>query len=474
MRATAVIVVGVLAAVALASLVMLTPQTEAESGDGLQATAPPTNTLRATAPPTNTLRPSPPPTNTLRPSPSATPTVTRTPTPTPTQTPSPTATFTPTFTPSPTATTVGPDEYPEDFNPLTGLPYPSDEARDRRTLIVKVSNFPPVVRPQSGLNEADIVFEYEVEGGVTRFAAIYRSQGTERVGSIRSARLLDLELVVMFQGLLAYSGANAWIDNYIMEADWFWRALTPQHGVNCPPFCRSGEEDKPYEHTLYGNTYEMWDVAEERQVNQGMAFRGLAFSYEPDPGGVPAQDIYIEYWNDLQTTRWQYNPGDGRYYRWNTDIPHVDAVTGNQIATDNVVILAAEHIDRPDIYESETAGIVIETALWGNGDAWLLRDGQWWEGTWWHAQGRTGLWLTFPDGETMHLKPGQTWFEVVRPFNLANRVTISEQPIDMQATAEAIFAQQTQAAVQTATAIAPYITPTPSPQPPPPGADQLP
>jgi len=432
------LIAGALGIALIASIAGGLPRSEASVG--VQATIPPTNTPRPTIPATNTPRPSP--------------------TPMYTATPSPTPSITPTSTPSPTPTTIGPNEYPENINPLTGLPYPSEEARNRRNLIVKVSNFPEIVRPQSGLDKADIVFEYEVEGGATRFAAIYRSQGTDFVGSIRSARLLDLELVHMFDALLAYSGSNEWIRQYILESDWKWRALSPHLGVNCPPFCRYPEDGKAYEHTLFGNTYQMWEVAEERQINEGLPGRGFAFSETPDPGGKPALDIFIASYNERQSTRWQYNPEDGRYYRWNTNLPHVDAVTGKQLAADNIVVLAAEHIDRPDILDSETSGVVIETVLWGNGPAYVFRDGLWYEGTWWHTQGRTGLWLTYPDGErSIHLKPGQTWVEVVRPFMWG--VEVSEEKADMVATAEAIYATQTQSVALTATAIAPYITPSP-------------
>ncbi|GIV81324.1 MAG: hypothetical protein KatS3mg051_0678 [Anaerolineae bacterium] len=111
----------------------------------------------------------------------------------------------------------------------------------------------------------------------------------------------------------------------------------------------------------------------------------------------------------------------------------MDAITGKQLAADNVVILEAEHIDRPDILDSEVSGVVIETVLWGRGTAWLFRDGLWYKGIWAHAQGKPGLWLLFPDGQTpMHLKPGQTWFNVVRPVMYG--VQVSEQPADMVAT----------------------------------------
>ena len=460
MRRLALVLVisGVLVVALVGGVTSVSPRTAA----GQDApTAPPTNTPRPTA----TNSPTPPPTNTPRPTATFTPTLTPTATYTPTPTATNTPTATPTFTPSPTATIVGPSEYPDNYNPLTGLPYPNEAARDRRTLIVKVSNFPEIVRPQSGLDKADIVFEYEVEGAVTRFAAIYRSQGAEKVGSMRSARLIDLELVPMFQALLAYSGANDWIYNFILDQDWKWQALTPQMGVNCPPFCRYPEEGRAYEHTLFGNTYEAWQVAEDRQVNDGYAVKGFAFSDVPDDGGKPAQDIFIDFWNPRQDTRWQYNPDDGRYYRFNNGLPHVDAITGEQLSTDNVVILEAQHIDRPDILDSEISGVVIETQLWGRGTAWLFRDGRWYEGIWAHGQGRSGLWLLYADGETpMHLTPGQTWFEIVRPVMYG--VEVSEYKPDMAATASAIYATGTQSSAMTATAVAPYITPTPvSPTP---------
>lgn len=422
----------------------------------------PVGAQQATPPPTNTSRPTSPPTNTPRPTATASPTNTATPLPTATATATATMTPSPTATPSPTPTLMGPSEYPEGFNPLTGLPWPSEEAANRRTLIVKVSNFPELVRPQSGLQAADIVFEYEAEGAVTRFAAIYRSQGSDHVGSVRSARLIDLELVPMFQALLAYSGANNWIYNYVLESDWKWRALTPQMGVN-DPFERFPEDGKAYEHTLFADTYKLWEVAEEYQVNDGVGMRGLAFSDVPDPNGEAAQDIFINYWNPRQDTRWQYDPSDGKYYRWNNGLPHTDRATGEQLHTDNVVILEVEHVDRPDILDSEVSGVVIEQIIWGNGRAWLFRDGQWYKGLWWHAKDKPGLWLQYEDADQspMHLKPGQTWFEVVRPVMYG--VEISAQKADMAGTAEAIYATATESFARTATAIAPFITPSPVP-----------
>src|SRR5258708_6898569 len=182
--------------------VVLSSVHPANSAEG----APPTNTKRpvlSTLPPTNTPRSAAPG------SPTSIPTKTKPPTATASPTRTATSTRTPSPTPSITPTTIGPVNYPDNINSLTGLPYPDEAAKKRRNLIVKVSNYTWIVRPQSGLSQADLVWEYEVEGGVTRFAAIYRSQGADHVGSVRSARLPDLELVPLYQGILAYSASNA-------------------------------------------------------------------------------------------------------------------------------------------------------------------------------------------------------------------------------------------------------------------------
>ena len=78
--------------------------------------------------------------------------------------------------------------------PFTGLPLTDAAVRDRRPLAIKVANTENV-RPQDGLSKADVVIEQRVEYNLTRFTVIYYSQGAARVGSIRSARLPDLESV---------------------------------------------------------------------------------------------------------------------------------------------------------------------------------------------------------------------------------------------------------------------------------------
>ena len=394
----------------------------------------PTNTSTFT--PTFTPTDTPTATDTFTPSatftPSDTPTASFTPSDTPTATASFTPSDTPTATSTPSPTPIGPISYPEGISPLTGLPYPNAEAMGRRPIIVKISNWPPVVRPQSGLSFADIVFEYEAEGGVTRFAAIFRSQSANHVGSVRSGRLIDLELVTMFEALLAYSGSSDPIRQMILDAPWRWRAFSPHLGDNCPPFCRFEREGLAFEHTLFVDLDGVWALADQRGVNTGMLVRGLAFSEVVPDGGRPASQVYIDWWGETDAT-WQYNAADGLYYRWNSGVPHSDALTGEQLRANNVVVLAAPHVERPDLFEPESSSASLEIQLWGTGYAYVLRDGQIYQGYWQRPdREQGGLQLTWGNNVPIPLHPGTTWFEVVREGFPG--VFVSEQRGDMEAT----------------------------------------
>jgi hypothetical protein len=370
--------------------------------------------------------------------PSLTPTPTETPTATLTPTPSPTITPSPTDTPSPTPTPIGPSYYPEGINTLTGLPFPNQEAMDRRNLIVKISNFPPIVRPQSGVNEADVVYEYEVEGGVTRFAAIFRSNAPHHVGPVRSGRLLDLELAPMYEALLAYSGASGPVQELLLGQPWSRQIITPSIGDNCREagFCRFPNEGRAFEHTLFVDTAMVWDRATVRGVNTGRRARGFAFDETPDPSGLPATDAYID-WYGQTDARWQYDPDTGHYVRFTEGQPHFDRADGQQLWADNVVIIEVPHEERPDLFEPESNSASQQIDLWDTGRAYVLRDGVYYQGYWRRANRDPGtaLELFYGNNIPIKLQPGRTWVTVVRWLG---DVVLSEEPADMQATGTAM------------------------------------
>jgi hypothetical protein len=429
---------------ALMAIIVVLPAAAQEQITALQVTLPGTNTPSpiefsfATNTPTG-----PTATATNTPTPTATFTPSDTPTNTPTATFTPTDTPTATDTPSPTPTPNGPFSYPENVNPLTGQEYPSEEAKARRNLIVKVSNYPPIVRPQSGLNLADLVYEYETEGGVTRFAAIFRNNAPPHVGSVRSARLIDLELVPMYSALLAYSGTSDPIQKMILASDFVYQTFSPLKGDNCENagFCRFPNGDLPFEHTLFLDTNKLWELATARNVNTGYKARGFAFADQPDPNGAPINDILVD-WYGQTDARWQYDTETGRYLRWTDSVPHIDLMDGQQLWADNLIIIEVPHNDRPDLFEPESRTASLEIALWDQGRAYVFRDGVFYQG-YWRRQDReqgSALQLIYGNNQPIMLKPGRSWVSIVRGFG---DVLVSENRMDMEATGTAIFANAT-------------------------------
>ncbi|MBI1281230.1 MAG: DUF3048 domain-containing protein [Anaerolineaceae bacterium] len=404
----------------------------------LQVTLPGTNTPKPTVFDFATNTPAGP-TST----PSRTPTATNTPTATATASFTPTATPTATDTPSPTPTPNGPFSYPENINPLTGQEYPSQAAKERRNLIVKISNYPPIVRPQTGVNQADMVWEYETEGGVTRFAAIFRNNAPDHVGSVRSARLIDLELVPMYNALLAYSGTSAPIQKLILSSDFVYQTFSPLKGDNCEDagFCRFPKGDLPFEHTLFLDTNLIWAKATRRNVNTGYKARGLAFNPTPDAGGQPAAEAYID-WYGQADARWQYDEATGHYLRFSDGVPHMDARDGKQLWADDLIILEVPHNDHPDIFDPGVKYLSIQIELWDQGRAYLLRDGQVFQGYWRRKDKEPGsaLQLVYGNNIPMMVKPGRSWVSVVRGFG---DVFINTTKADMVGTATAIANQAT-------------------------------
>ena len=323
---------------------------------------------------------------------------------------------------------IGPFEYPDGFNPMTGLPYPNAEVRARRNLIVKISNHPPVVRPQHGVNAADIVYEYEAEGGVTRFAAIYRTNAPEKVGSVRSGRLMDMELVTMYSALLAYSGTSKPIRNLFLNSDFRWRLISPSIGDNCENagFCRDNTlTARPYEHRLFGDTTKMWGVATQRNVNVGFRAVGFAFSEQPAVGGIAARDVFITGYGRTDA-RWQYDESSGHYLRYSDSVPHFDAADNQQLWADNLVIIEVPHNPRPDLFPPGSADESFEVALWGSGRAYVFRDGAIFVGFWQRLGSEPGkaLLLMLGNSKPIYLKPGRTWITVAR--SLGNTIVNAE------------------------------------------------
>ncbi|MBA3873491.1 MAG: DUF3048 domain-containing protein, partial [Anaerolineae bacterium] len=202
-------------------------------------------------------------------------------------------------------------EFAADVNPLTGLQVKDPSVLNRRPQVIKISNAPVLVRPQAGIGAADIVFEHYAEGGLTRFSAIFYSQAPDRVGSIRSARLIDTDLMPMFGGLLIFSGASTGVETLLNNADYANRLFK---GVlfGQPYFWRDETIEVP--HNMFMNPNAVWKKATEEGINQRPNLRGLSFDATV-PGGNKAVVSKIDIRYRATRVIWKYDPAIGLYRR---------------------------------------------------------------------------------------------------------------------------------------------------------------
>lgn len=318
----------------------------------------------------------------------------------------------------PAAAAYGPTGFPAGVDPLTGVTVADATTLERRPVAVKIQLFPRGGRPPYGISAADIVYDYYQNFGMTRLHAIFYGNNAEKVGPIRSARLLDIDLIHMYKTVFAFGSAEQRTYSKLFNQE-FANRLVVEGGANCPPLCR---EDPNGANSLVANTKELGNYVQTRGAdNVRQNLDGMSFNPALPANGTPLGQLFVRF-SISAYTHWDYDANSGRYLRFQdiqeaTDLaseayePLVDRTTNQQIAADNVVVLIAPHQfvfgTKPGPSE------VVEINLTGSGPAYALRDGQVYEVVWNRAAKENLITLTFPDGTVYPFKPGATWFEVV-------------------------------------------------------------
>lgn len=289
--------------------------------------------------------------------------------------------------------------------PLTGELLIDVPSAHHPAVVVKMDNSAEA-RPQSGINEADIVYELLVEG-ITRYALVYHSQAPDPVGPVRSARSSDIELLAnLGRPLLGWSGGNPGVMGEVRGA--VQNGFLIDAGVDSSgEYYRDGSRVAP--HNLYTRVNGL--LAEHAPADAGpppplFAYRkpGEPYGGGFEPGAGVRIDfgsgVKAEYVWDAERGGWDRFQVDGRHSRPNSAT--VDA-NGVQVAPQNVVIMFLEYGVSPADARSPMA---IST---GGGEAIVLTDGKLVRGRWSRENPLLGWTLVDNSGNPIHLTPGRTW-----------------------------------------------------------------
>ena len=366
-------------------------------------------------------------------SPAATPTI-----PVPSATLAPAATATETAVPATATATVTPSPLPptatatpQAIDPLTGLAVADPAVLDRRPLAVKVAHFPRHVREaQVGLSMADNVWEHYAEGGTTRFTAIFLSQSPEKIGNVRSARLIDTYLGQAYQAMLVASGSSSGTLQRLKETDFFNRVIAEATGYKgCPILCREAPASETTD-KLYTSAAAVWDLAKSLGLDGQQDLDGYAFDEAAPAGGTPISTVHVDWQVNNTVAEWRYDPASKLYARWiDTDqmptlAPHVDTLNGQALTAADIVVVYAKY-ETSNIHESDSGNKLYfsyDIELYGSGPAKLFRDGQQYDLTWTRDAAQGGLpRFTDAGGNPVAFRPGQVWFEAVSS-NSVNKV----------------------------------------------------
>lgn len=295
---------------------------------------------------------------------------------------------------------------PANTCPFTGLPLNGLDLAARRPLLIKLGNSPPE-RPQSGLQDADIVVEHLTEGAITRFSAVFYCSDATAIGPIRSARLIDLELVPMFGAIFAHVGGSEPVRQMIAESE-IAQADFDDYG-RAPIFREVPERKRPF--NRYTSTTEMYELAAKKNLITGAPLPAFRYDAAVPQGGRAASTVTVPYRKNLSDAVFTYVPASGLYQRGTAAAPQLDAVSNEPLTTANVLVLYAPH-ETTTIVEDSLGSRSIRIPLTGGGKATLLRDGQAFDVTWSRTDPHALFQFTDASGRAVAFKPGNLWIEV--------------------------------------------------------------
>jgi Protein of unknown function (DUF3048) N-terminal domain/Protein of unknown function (DUF3048) C-terminal domain/Bacterial Ig-like domain len=272
-------------------------------------------------------------------------------------------------------------------------------------IIIQIENSTqPTVRPQTGMQQADMIYEYISEFGIPRLSAIYWHPPSSLVGPVRSCRLITVQLEQMYRGMIYCSGAN----DYVLGQVWKWPNVVYDYAYMYAFMYRASDRVAP--HNV---------IARPDQIAAHTAQAGLpALNYDIAPahpdaplaGATPATSVYIAQHN----ATWRYDANSHEYFKWQDGAPFGNVGTG-QIHAKNVIV---EHVQAYLDANPANTGVhhTYNTEYYelaGEGSADIYSDGGMIHATWRHPDRNLPVVYYGADGNPIDLNTGLTWVHVI-------------------------------------------------------------
>lgn len=294
--------------------------------------------------------------------------------------------------------------------PLSGQVAETAEQVDVPVVAVKVENSSSA-RPQAGLNEAEIVYEEPVEGGITRFIALYHCQGSDRIGPVRSARLVDPDVLRQYgRPLFVYAGGVDEVFRAIEQA-----GLVDMNFLPFEPLYHI-DPNRSAPHNLFIATQEFRDEADDGEPPPEEIFTFDEAPPEPT-ASKPARRIHADFSPSADVT-WKYSKKRDLWQRFHDDERH--RLEQGAVRANNVVVQIVKV--RPGTILDAAGNPSPEIDVIGEGKVYVFRNGRVIEGTWSRPRRKDPTEFLDAAGEPIALAPGNTWIELfpkAEPFDFS-------------------------------------------------------
>ena len=270
---------------------------------------------------------------------------------------------------------------------------------DGPILVVKIDDTPPA-HPQAGLEDADVVYIEQVEGGLTRLAAVFSSKIPTVIGPVRSARISDIEILQQYGRVaFAYSGAQSKLLPVIAAANLEnlgAQRQSPEIYANDPlriaPTAMMLQAQKLMANVAAANL----SIAKSKPI-------GWSFGDGPDTG-TAISSVKVSWPANSYDATWSLS--QERWLLSQRGVPDL-AASGLQLAPTTFVIQLVSI--SPSEYHDKVGGVTPFSATVGTGRGYVLRDGLAISADWNRPTGDQGTTWTDKSGNEIKFAPGQVW-----------------------------------------------------------------
>ncbi len=297
------------------------------------------------------------------------------------------------------------------YAPLTGIQIESELDKSKPVTAIMIENSPDA-RPQSGLKDAEVVYEAVAEGGITRFLAVYQQNKPSLIGPVRSLRMYFLDWATPYDASIAHVGGSYQSLQKVRNGQ--YRDI--DQFFNAAAYWRSADRYAP--HNVY-TSFAKLDQLNSQKGYTSSNPTGLERIEEDQPAATQgsntdekastvesAKKIDINISGPTYNSSYSYDEKTKQYARSQAGAPHTDREKG-QITADVVIAL---RVTMTQVFEDGYRESIPTT---GKGDAVIFQNGTAKKVSWRKDSQQGQLYFTDSEDKRILLQPGTTWISAV-------------------------------------------------------------